>query len=637
MVSVPTTCPFCACGCGFFLQARDGELVGIAPSESHPVAAGKICARGWSAHEAPLWGNRILQPMIRRLGTLEQVSWDTALDYTEQRIRNLMETGKPVGVLGSARATNEENYLAGRLARAGLQTNHVDFCSHALCRPVIAGFEDVIGGPAHSIRLTDIESSDTIVLIEGDLAETHPRAASSVLKALERGARLIAIGCARTQMARVASSFLETAPGSEGEAINGLLAAAVHLARVGGGEASAAGGGYEPLRQALKAVSTSALMDVAAEWIAAAERAVFLMGPTAGRPVQLRRDAAALATLAATTGHLGRPKSGLLPLLGRSNVRGACDMGVAPDRLPGYERIDDGEARQRVQSVWGKAAPTSQGLDAEKMLLSISGLIVLADDPAAVLPRGQRAREALERMEFVVVLDAFMTPAVSVAHAVLPVASFAETDGTITNMEGRVQRVRAATTRPGEAMDGWLLLGALCARFGAGGAWNSAAEVFQEITRAAPRYAGIAPQVFDEGWGSPVLAEPERASFTLRATATETSTSAEYPYVLARDGAFDWGSDPHVSLSPTLHREYQSERKLFPNGFVVMSPGDSDALGVRPGWRVKLTSAYGEAIVPVQQREGLRRGALLAPYGFRDSFANVLDESGAMAVNVERV
>ncbi len=625
MLSVPTTCPFCACGCGFFLLAQDGDLVGVAPGESHPVSAGKMCARGWNAHEASLWGDRVLQPMLRRDGDLKAESWDAALDYVASRMRSLIAEGKRVGVLGSARATNEENYLAGRLARAGLQTNHVDFSHYSLCRPLMAGVEDVTGESAHAIRLTDIEASDTIVLVEGDLARTHPRAAASVLKALGRGARLIVIGYARTQMARLASCFVQTAPGSEGNAINGLLAAAP-----GTGE------GDDSLRCELEAVSPSDEIRVAATWIAAAERAVFLIGPSGGRADRLRSDAASLATLAAITGHLGRPGRGLLPLLGRSNVRGACDMGVAPDRLPGYQRIDDVEARQRIQQLWGKPVPPGQGLDAQGMLESVSGLIVVADDPAAVLPMGQRARAALKRMEFLVVLDAFVTPVVKAAHAALPITSLPETEGTLTNMEGRVQRVRAASAPPGEAMDGWKVLAELCARFGAGGGWSSATEVLREIAEAAPRYSRAVPQVLDDGWGSSLLEEPEWASIALRTSPTEALTSAERPYVLARDGASDWGSDPLVSFSPTLNREYQSERKLFPNGLVEMSGEDADALGVRQGWRVKVSSTHGGAVVPIRLRKDLQRGVLLAPYAFRDWLAAVLGEDGAAAVNVER-
>ena len=145
MLPVPTTCPFCACGCGFYLLANNGGLVGVAPSETHPVSQGRLCARGWSAHEAALWGNRLRQPLVNRSGKLESVSWDEALDHVAGRIKKLIDAGKSVGVLGSARATNEENYLAGKLARAGFQTNNLDFSYHSICGPLLTGLEEVCG------------------------------------------------------------------------------------------------------------------------------------------------------------------------------------------------------------------------------------------------------------------------------------------------------------------------------------------------------------------------------------------------------------------------------------------------------------------------------------------------------------
>ena len=226
--------------------------------------------------------------------------------------------------------------------------------------------------------------------------------------------------------------------------------------------------GYDALRRDLETVKITAEMRQAAEWIARATRATFLIPPVSGEGPPSRREAAALATLAAVTGHLGRPGSGLMPLLARSNVRGACDMGIAPDRLPGYRPLDDKESQQRLQGLWSKNLPSTHGLNAEGILHSVSAVIVLADDPSAVLPTGQRAMAALGRIEFLVVLDAYFTPTAHIAHVVLPIASFAETEGTITSMEGRVQRLHVATAPPGEARPGWQVLADLCAKFGAG-------------------------------------------------------------------------------------------------------------------------------------------------------------------------
>jgi len=609
--------------------------VGVAPSENHPVSLGRLCARGWGAHEAALWGNRLRQPVVNRNGKLESVSWDEALGHVAGRIKELIEACKPVGVLGSARATNEENYLAGKLARAGLQTNNLDFSYRSICGPLLAGLEEVCGEYTPSISLNDIESSQTILLIEGDLAKTHPRAASAVMAAVEKGAHLVTITHTGTQMSRLASLSLPALPGKEGEVIDGLLAAVLDLGLEDRASVRARCEGYDVLRRDLKTVKITAEMRQAAEWIARAPRATFLIPPVSGEGPPSRREAAALATLAAVTGHLGKPGSGLLPLLARTNVRGAYDMGIAPDRLPGYRPLDDRETLQRLQNLWGKKPPSTPGLDAESILQSVSGLIVLADDPPAVLPTGQRAMAALGKIEFLVVLDAFLTPTAQIAHAVLPIASFAETEGTLTSMEGRVQRLRVATDPPGEARAGWQVLAELCARLAAGASYGSASDVLREVGQASPRYARVGQ--FEDKWGGVGTAKDSNGGkFRLVAAEPSRLSPAAGSHVLVRDGDFDWGRDPLVSFSPTLSRDYQSQRKLFPNGFVEMCKQDADGIGVHPGRPVRLTSVHGNAVVPLRVRTDLQPGVLFVPYAFRDHVANVLGTHSVTAVKIEQ-
>ncbi len=635
MLPVPTTCPFCACGCGSYLLANNGELVGVAPSETHPVSLGRLCARGWSAHEAALWGQRLRQPLINRDGKLESVSWDEAFEYVAGRMKELIDSGKSVGVLGSARATDEENYLAGKLARAGLQTNNLDFSYHSICGPLLTGLEDVCGEFTPSISLNDIESSQTILLIEGDLAKTHPRAASAVMAAIEKGAQLVTIANTGTQMSRLASLVLPATPGNEGEAIDGLLAAVLHHGLEDGASVRVRCEGYHTVRRDLESVKITAVMRQAAEWIARATRATFLIPPLSGEGPTCRREAAALATLAAVTGHQGRPGSGLLPLLARSNVRGACDMGIAPDRLPGYRPLDDKKSQERLQALWGKKLPLTPGRDAESLVQSVSGLIVLADDPPSALPMGQRAMAALGKIEFLVVLDAFLTPTAQIAHVVLPIACFAETEGTITSMEGRVQRLHVATDPPGEARPGWQVLAELYTRFGAGTSYSSAADVLREVGEAAPRYARVR-QLEDKWGGVGVAKDSNDGKFRLLAAKAPPLTLAEGQHLLVRDNAFDWGRDPLVSFSPTLSRDFQSEQKLFPNGLVEVCKQDLDRLGVHPGRQVRLSSVHGDAVVPIRVRTDLQPGVLLVPYAFRDHLANVLGTHSVMAVKVEQ-
>lgn len=637
MPAFATTCPFCSCGCGFYLLTSNGQLTGVAPSEGHPVSRGKLCARGWSAHEAALWGERLTRPLLRKNGKVEAVSWDEAFDQISTRLKELIEAGKSVGVLGSARATNEENYLAGKLARVGLHTNNVDFSYHSLCRALFEGLEDVCGVPIPTTRLDDIASSQAILLLEGNLAETHPRVASLVMKALEKSAFLVTIGYRVTQMARLSSLHLATTPGNEREVIRGLMAAVLELQQHDRKLHAVCGEEDEALWRNVEKVEKTNELRQAAERIARAERATFLLACNGGEVAEARKDAAAFATLAALTGHLNRHGSGLFPLVARSNVRGACDMGVTPERLPGYERLDDEQAQRRLQRLWDRTLPTDRGYGTEDLLQSASGLIVLADDPPSVVPRGQQALAELKKLELLVVLDAFVTPTVEIAHVVLPIATFAETEGTVVNVEGRVQSLRAAVSPPGEAQAGWQVLAELCARFETGGSYGSARDVLREIGRAAPRYAGIEKRLSEDGWGDALL-EDDDAKFVIHlsdARAEEDQASSPQASVLVRDGAVDWGRDPLVLFSPTLNRDTQSERKLFPNGFVEMCQRDADALGISVGRRVRLRSAHGDSVVPIKVCGDLKPGVLSVPYAFRNELAGVLGRASVTAVSVE--
>lgn len=636
MLAVPTACPFCSCGCGFYLLVREGRLVGVAPSETHPVSQGKLCARAWSAHEAPVWGQRLLQPMLRRNGRLETISWDEAFECVAIRLGELTTAGKAVGVLGSARATNEENYLAGKFARVCLRTNNVDFSYRSICAPLLEGIEEATGKHTASICLNDITSSQIIVLIEGDLAETHPRAASLVLKAIEKGARLVTIGYRKTQMARLAAFHLRESPGNRGEIIDSLSTAVLDLGRK---EPRSAQSVDDTLPRYLQGIATTPEVRRVAEWIVQAERAAFLIAPGAGEPEQLREEAAEFAMLALRGGHLQKPGSGLLPILARSNATGACDMGVVPDRLPGYEPYDDVQARHRVERVWGRELPSPPGLCAENLVQSVRGMVVLADDPPSILPTPGRARSALEKLEFLVVLDSFVTPVTQIAHVVMPIAAFTETEGTYTNMEGRLQRLRAPTNPAGHARNGWKVLAQLCAKWGADSHYSTASDVLNEIGQAAPRYAGMEPRVDENGWGGGLLPDLRASRFTFpssRAITAAVRTSAEYPYLLIRDGTFEWRNDPLVSFSPTLSRPYRSERKLFPDGFVEMHETDTAALGPGGTRRVRLRSVHGDAVVPVVPKTDLEPGMLSVPYMFRERVCGVLGNNSVVAVSVER-
>jgi predicted molibdopterin-dependent oxidoreductase YjgC len=640
-VSELTVCPFCGCGCGLYLQSVDGALSGVMPSEHHGVSGGRLCARGWAAHEAPLWGRRLTQPLVRGDGALAPTTWDRAMADAVQRLRALVAAGKPIGVLGSGRATNEENFLAVGLARAALQTGQVDSCLRAPYQDLVTGISQVDPGRDPAAALADIEACEVILLIEGDLALTHPRAAYAILKALQRGARLVTAGPVKTQLSRLAWLHLPFIPGDE-------AAFAAELHRLAGGLGSAGGSTGAAAAPGLR-IPPDALGQVVQSY-AAASRAAIIVAPTGATPAGLRALGRALAGLAAAAGHLRRPGSVILPLALRGNTRGALEMGAAPGHFPGPCGLDDAAARSRLARAWGREPTAERGLDVERMIHEVAGLIVLADDPPVSLPSEGNARRALAGLECLIVLDALVTPTVEVAHVALPIASLAETEGTVTNTEGRIQWLRPGAPPPEAARAGWRVLAELGGALGLNEAHASVDQVLGEIRGAVLAYAEApkrepgcdaawawALQALPEVSGQRGAGRPAPSAAPVAEPAAEPADPTAFPMRLARVGAFEWGDDPLVAASPTLRRDHASLRRLFPRGLVEISSADARGLGIREGWDVRLVSHRNAVVVPVRLRDDVEPGTVLVPFAFRDRLAPVLDHQPRVAVKLEKV
>ena len=633
MRTVLTSCPFCGCGCGLYVHARDGVPVGVAASPHHPVSQGRLCARGWSAHAAAAWGPRLTRPMLRRDGELCEADWGEALDTAARRLADLRSRGRALGLIASPRLTNEESYLAVRLARGALGTPHVDAPLRAELAQALAGIAEVTGVASSRGTLADVEASDAILLVEGDLAGSHPRAASAITRAVAAGAKLVSFGPAATQMSRLAALSFTWRPGAEADGLASLVAAALEA---GAGKPGAGRllTGLEALRASLAAVAVGEEAREAARWLVEAARPSLVVAPFAGAPAAVCRVAVAAANLAALCGGLDRPGSALLVLPTRSNARGSLDMGVTPAALPGGRPLDDAGLRDRLAAAWGTAVTADRGVDAVDMVGQTSGLVIVGDALAGGVPPVGPPTEALSGSELVVVLDAFASPALDVADVVLPVAAAIESAGTVTGADGRIQRVRPCVDPPGEARGAWWVLGELGRRLGLGSGPASPDQVLDEIENVVPGYQGVDRHALDTAWGVLLPATPVDSA-ALQPFGPPAPVSDDRIVML--DGVYDWGTDPLVEHAPILCRDERSRRKLFPGGQVAMAPGDAEALGVRQGWLVKLVSNHGEAVLPVVLRRELAPGRLSVPFAFRDSMADVLGGMASASVRVERV
>ncbi|MDP2959638.1 MAG: molybdopterin-dependent oxidoreductase [Longimicrobiales bacterium] len=601
-IGVFTTCPFCSCGCGLTLLHDSVHTTGSSPGRQHPVSQGRICARGWAAHEPSAWGPRLLAPSLRDPGGPRSASWDEALERAATGLRSLLKSGKRVGVIVSGGCSNEEAYLAVKLARGALGTGNVDASLGRLYDALLRGMGSGAGRFDPGRGMEQVEACRRILVLEGDLAATHPRLAFSVLRAVRRGATLVTLGLARTRMSEVAAAHFPLDPLDPELLPDGLVAA---LAPEAGDNGSTA---------VLLAPFTSDL-----EALAATVRA--LVHWLGGR------------------GKASGSGARFLPLPLRANTRGAHEAGAVPDRLPGGRPLTDERARARIRSAWGVDPCLDAGLDAEGMLGGVHGLVVVRDDPTSSARFPGEAARALRSLESLVVLDAYRSPTSDAATVVLPVAALQETRGTVTSVEGRVQRVRAAVPPPGEARPGWQALARLVESLGLGEAPVALADVTAEMGRVIPELAALTPEALESLGGAalpPVEGADEGTDLHWEAQSRLKGNGSPGNHVLALEGAFEWEDDLLVEASPTLRRDGAARRKLFPRGLVTMNPSDGRALGVRAGWTVRLRSRKGEASVPVTLDPRVEPGLLLVPYGHREALAPVLGDEAAQRVEVER-
>lgn len=580
LTEVETTCTACAFGCRGSLQASENRIVRLLGVDVDPTNQGWLCDRGRFGYEATSHPDRLTHPMVRRDGRLVETSWPEALDAAAAGIRRVLELHGPdaVAVIGGARGTNEDAYVWARLAKDVIGTDHVD-----------AQLDDglpaaaVLGWPAATVD--DLDRARAVVLLGPDpvdeLPVLHLRLRRAVVVA---GVPLVELGPLATRLSRHAAVSVRHLPGE----------AAVWADRV----ADALTG----------APPAGGLEDLAAR-VPEGEGPVVVV---VGRRVAEAAD----DVVAATTRLVERLGARVLVALRRGNVRGAIEMGLAPGVLPGGVPLDEPAA---VRNRWGRV-PSGTGLDTAGILTAaadgrLGALVLLGSDPLDDVPDRALARAGIAGAGFVVALDAFRTRSNDRADVLLPVAVWGEKAGTVTNLEGRWQRVRPVVTAPGVAMPDWRVAVELSARLGSDLDLATEDEVRDEIVAVAP--AGTVPT--PEGFDDPDGVVPERPAdlasrWRVRAGARPSrgapSRDAYALRLVAPRSLYDAGIG--VQASPSLARLAEATTTAG------LSPRDRDRLGVRDGDQVRLRSRAGGLVLAVRTEPGVAEGAVVVPWARGD-------------------
>ncbi|GAB4233449.1 MAG: hypothetical protein Kow00109_06160 [Acidobacteriota bacterium] len=637
---------------------------------SHPVSRGRLCVRGWNLHELLSSPERILRPRLREGSRWRTVDYPAAFSWISQRLRQLGETtAEEAAVLASPRASNEESFLAMRFAREILRTNNVGLSAEGGYAAVLQAMREALGSSGGTVRFEWLREADFLLAVDYDATRQNPIVGSELHLAARRGAFLAVVDSRRTQLARLATRFLQVRPGTT----DFLLAAfAKHLVETGAATDSLKFcAGAATWRETLAALSWEKLLAATgleraqiaetAEQLAGARRAVALFpAGIFGLPARTVRW---LLNLFSTAGRLGESGSGVFPVPGINNLRGALDMGVNPAWLPGYHSIDDAEARRRFAEWWGTEPPGDLGFSPYELFEQgkrLRLLFVVDHDEGAV-----RFAEALEAVETVVYIGAFENPFTKYAHVVLPVASYAETAGTFTNGEPRVQFSGPKLSPPQCVLEGWQLWVALAAACGRIWPYRRPADVMEEIAALAPGYRGITHELLAKTWGGIHLAiqgknggdvaedgsvpAARRVSrfIPVQDLGEPTEPSPEFPFLLLfGKSQHYWHLNNLMSKTFLPRREYNATLLLYPEGFVEMAAEDARQVGVRDKDRVRIRSRRGAMELQVRISEDVLPGAVYVPYFVRDMVDHFLlehrgalqrGETSCVPVRIERI
>jgi formate dehydrogenase alpha subunit len=672
---VRTVCGYCGVGCTLDLNVKADRVIRVTSDPAAPVNGMSLCVKGRYGYDFVHHPDRLTRPRVRRYllagGAKRptagagwewvEVGWDAALDLVAGRLAAVRRDAGPdaVGVLASAKCTNEENYLVQKFARQVLGTNNVDHCARLCHASTVAGLTAALGSGAMSNSMDDIAAEARAVFLVGsNVTEQHPVFGAMLRRAVRRrGVPLVVADPRRTDITEFAALHLRHRPGTDVALVNGLL----HVVLANGWqdqrfidgrcegyeEFRVSVGRYPPERAAEITGVPAGDLQRAAEVLARNRpmAVVWAMGVTQHTSGVL--NVLGLANLQLALGNLGVPGGGVNPLRGQNNVQGACDMGALPDVFPGYRRVTDPAAAAGFDAAWalepGRGLPGRPGLTLTEMVEAfgtgtLRALYVLGEDPAMTDPDVNHVRGCLAAGEFLALQELFPSETSHFADVLLPGAAFAEKAGTFTNTERRVQLVRPAVPAPGGARPDWAVVADLARRVlagegrtpsgpQAGWGYREPAQVMAEAAALTPSYAGVSHARLERGdrlqWpvpgpdhpGTPVLHVGRFPRGLGRFHAVDHLPAAElpdaeFPFVLTTGRVlYHWHGGE-------LTRRAKGLAEAYPEPLVEVSPDDAARLGLGGHAAVRLRSRRGEVVARAAVTDRVPPGVVFANFHF---------------------
>jgi formate dehydrogenase major subunit len=659
--AVVTTCAYCGVGCSFKAELRGDELVRMVPYKHGKANRGHSCVKGRFAYGYAQHSDRILNPMIRDTVTdpWREVSWDEAIAYTARRFREIQERhGKgAIGGITSSRCTNEETYLVQKMIRATFGNNNVDTCARVCHSPTGYGLKTTFGTSAGTQDFDSVEHTDVAIVIGANPTDGHPVFASRLKKRLRQGAKLIVIDPRRIDLVDNtphirAAHHLALTPGTN----VAVLTAMAHVIVTEGladeafvrercerdafedWAAFVAEDRNSPEAMALVTGVPADELRAAARTFATGGNGAIYYGLGVTEHSQGSTTVMAIANLAMATGNIGRPGVGVNPLRGQNNVQGACDMGSFPHELPGYRHMSDDATRAVYESLWGVEISPEPGLRIPNMLDaavegSFKGIYIQGEDILQSDPNTRHVAEGLAAMDCVVVHDLFLNETANYAHVFLPGSTFLEKDGTFTNAERRINRVRRVMA-PRNGYADWEVTLMLARAMGADWNYTHPGQIMDEIAATTPSFAGVSYELLErEGsvqWpcnerapaGTPVMHMDGfvrgKGRFVITEyVATDERTGPRFPLLLTTGRIltqYNVGAQTRRTANSLWHDEDVLE----------IHPHDAEQRGIGEGQWVKLASRSGATALRAQITDRVAPGVVYTTFHHPDTQANVV-------------
>ncbi len=671
---VKTICPYCGVGCGIILGVRGEKIVNVEGDNESPANKGKLCVKGRFGYEWINHKERLKNPLIKRNGKFVEATWDEALELVAKNFSKFKD--EEFASFSSARCTNEDNYVIQKFVRAIMGSNHIDHCARLCHAPSVAGLAHSLGSGAMTNSIEEIGDASCILAIGTNTTESHPIIGLRVKEAKQKGAKIIVANPRKIDLCKFADIWLQQRVGTDVVLLMGMCKFIFDNNLYNKKFIKERCENFDAFKKSLKDFDLdyvekitgvpSDMIKKAAEMYAGNSPASILYAMGITQHSHGTDNVLAISNLAMLTGNLGKTSSGVNPLRGQNNVQGACDMGALPNVYPGYQKVTDIKVKQKFEKAWNCKLNNTSGLTLTEIISSayqkkIKALYLIGENSLLSEPDANHVKKALKKLDFFVAQDIFLTETAKLADVVLPAVSFAEKEGTFTNTERRIQRIRKAINPVGNSKPDWWITCQIAKKMKKKGFdYKNSEDIFNELSALTPQYKGVTyKRIEKEGliWpvkdknhkGTPVLhkntflTDSGKAKFVpLKYIPMTETPDKDYPLILTTERSL------YHYHTGTMTRRVTGLNQLNEKEEIEINPIDAKAIKVTDGEKVFIISRRGKIKAVIKITEKSPKGVISMSFHFSESPTNQLTnpaldpvakipELKACAVRIEKI